>query len=246
MWLHYTKRVYTEKEKRLGGREATMVAGVVHSKLREISLFQDLPEAALLELAKHARLMEVPAGEVLFDQDDPGDAFYLIDEGQAHIMRKYENGEEVCLKTLGPFDVVGELSMVVGQPRTGSVVTASDCTLIGLDREVFMEVIDRVPGAAVNVMQQLGLRLYQMNLQVREHAIGNAAARVASIILLLASDKAGEVPGVQRINRMARAAGMDGDALDRMLREWVRQGIIDYDGRLLVVKNVEALRDIAG
>lgn len=223
-----------------------MVAGVVHSKLREISLFQDLPEAALLELAKHARLMEVPAGEVLFDQDDPGDAFYLIDEGQAHIMRKYDNGEEVCLKTLGPFDVVGELSMVVGQPRTGSVVTASDCTLIALDREPFMEVIDRVPGAAVSVMQQLGLRLYHMNLQVREHAIGNAAARVASIMLLLAGDKAGEVPGVQRINRMARAAGMDGDALDRMLREWMRQGIIDYDGRLLVVKNVDALREIAG
>ncbi len=223
-----------------------MVAGVIHHKLREFSLFQDLSEEALLELAKHARLLEMPAGEVLFNQDDPGDAFYLIDEGQAHIMRTYDNGEEVCLKTLGPFDVVGELSMVVGQPRTGAVVTASDCTLIALDREVFLQVIDRIPGAAMSVLHQLGLRLYHMNLQVREHAIGNAAARIASIILLLAGDKAGEVPGVLRITRMARAAGMDGDALDRTLRDWVRHGVVDYDGRHLVVKNVDALRDIAG
>lgn len=223
-----------------------MVAGVVHQKLREISLFQELSEEALLELAKHARIMEVPAGEVLFNQDDPGDAFYLIEDGQAHIMRRYDNGEEVCLKTLGPFDVVGELSMVVGQPRTGAVVTVSDCTLIGLDRKAFLEVIDQIPGAAMSVLHRLGLRLYQLNLQVREHAIGNAAARIASILLLLAGDKSGEVPGSIRITRMARAGGIDGDALDRMLREWVRQGVIDYDGRRMVVKNVDILRDIAG
>ncbi|MBI5930923.1 MAG: Crp/Fnr family transcriptional regulator [Chloroflexi bacterium] len=223
-----------------------MVAEVIHHKLREISLFQDLSETTLLELAKHARLLEVPAGEVLFDQGDPGDAFYLIDDGQAHIVRKYDNGEEVTLKTLGPFDVVGELSMVVGQPRTGAVVTASDCTLIALDREAFLKVVGHTPGAAMSVLHQLGLRLYHMNLQVREHAIGNAAARVASIILLLAGDKAGEVPGVLRITRMARAGGVDSDTLDRMLREWVRQNFIEYDGRRLVVKNVDALRDIAG
>jgi CRP-like cAMP-binding protein len=223
-----------------------MVAEVTYHKLREISLFQDLSEEALLELARHARLMEVPAGEVLFKQDDPGDAFYLLEDGQAHIMREYENGEEVCLKTLGPYDVIGELSMVVGQPRTGAVVTASDCTLIALDRQSFLAIIEQVPGAAMSVLHQLGLRLYHMNLQVREHAIGNAAARVASLVLLLAGDKAGEIPYVMRITRMGRAAGIDADSLDRMLREWVRQGHIEYDGRRLVVKNVDALHDIAG
>jgi CRP-like cAMP-binding protein len=224
----------------------TTTTQVTAQKLREISLLQEASAEALTELAAHAFVRDLHAGETLFEQDAPGDAFYLIEEGQMHIVRHYASGEEVVLATLGPYDVVGELSGVVGQPRTGSVVAASDCTLIGLEHRALMHAVEHIPGVASSVMRQLGLRLYRMNLQVREHAIGNAQARVASLLLLLAGDKPGLITPTARIIRMARATGMDPDMLERLLREWARLGYLEFDGRRLGLRSVEAIRGIAG
>jgi CRP-like cAMP-binding protein len=223
-----------------------MTVAITPSRLREISLFKDLADEALAELARHCRIQELHAGETLFRQGDPGDAFYLLEDGQIHIVREYPTGEEVVLATYGPYYVIGELSMIVGQPRTGSVVAVSDCELIALERDALIQVCEKMPEVATKVMHDLGLRLYAMNLQVREHAIGNVQARVASLLLLLCGYQEGTFPHPLRVTRMARTVGMDADLLDRLLQKWVSLGYLSYDGRTLTVRNVDALRDIAG
>lgn len=223
-----------------------MTAAIDPNRLREIIMFKDLPDDALSELAAHCRVMELPADETLFKQGDPGDSFYLLEDGQVHIMRQYPNGEEIVLATYGPYYIIGELSMLVGQPRTGSVVAVSDCDLLALDRDDLMKICDQYPVVAKNMLLNLGLRLYHMNLAVREQAIGNVQARIASMILLLAGYQVGVVPNLVRVTRMARSAAVDADMLDRMLQKWVNMGYIAYDGQTLEVKNLEALRDLAG
>ncbi len=188
-----------------------MAIAVDYQRLREISLLNQVSDEGLAAIARRCVHLEVAAGETLFHQGDPGDAFYLLEDGQIHIVRQYDTGEEVVLATYGPYYTIGELSMLVGQPRTGSVVAVSDLQLLRLNRDDFARACDSVPGVATAVLSQVGLRFYQMNLQVREHAIGNVPARVGSLLLLLARDKAGAIPGASRITRMARAVGVDGD-----------------------------------
>lgn len=220
--------------------------GVDYRSLKNAMLFKNMPDETLMELAKHCQLMELPADEMLFQQDDPGDALYLLEEGQVHIVRKYPNGEEVILDTEGPYYVIGELSMLAGQPRTGGVLAVSDCTLIALKHEAFMDVCRRIPGLASAVMTYLATRLYRMNLMVRENAIGNMAARIASVLLLLSGGKAGEVPTDVRVNRIARAAAVNADTVERMLQDWTKAGYITFDGRRLTIHNSEVLQNMSG
>ena len=234
---------YTRQQHSKGGKRPMTITP---NRLREASLFKELSEDALIELAKHCTLIELAADEMLFDQDDPGDAVYMIEDGQIHIVRTYANGEEVVLATHGPYYTAGEISGLVGQPRTGAVVAVSDCTLIKLERDALYTALKSVSGAALDVLHRLGLRFYHMNLMVREHAIGNVVARVASLLMLLSGNQEGPVQAIARINRMARACGLDADMLDRVLLDMTNQGFIEYDGRHLNIKNIEAIRDFAG
>ncbi len=215
-------------------------------KLRDAEIFKNLPEDILQELAGYCRCVELSAGETLFEQNAPGDSLYVLQTGQIHVMRQYPDGEQVVLATEGPYYVIGELSMLVEQPRTGTVVAVSDSTLIALQRNAFVEVCTRWPELAVSVMAYLGQRLYRLNLQVREHAIGNTAARVATLLVLLSGGKNGPVEAHIRVSRIARATATDADVVERLLQDWTRRGYIDYESRRITIHDIETLRDIAG
>ena len=157
--------------------------------LRDVDMFRAVDEVALRELAEHCRRIELMAGATLFEQNSPSDALYVLETGQIHILRQYEDGEHVVLATEVPWYVIGDLSMLAAQPRTGAVEAVSDCTLIALQRSAFFTLCKQHIGLALAVQEQLAQRLFRMNLRARENAIGNMAARVASLLLLMAGDR---------------------------------------------------------
>jgi CRP/FNR family transcriptional regulator len=118
--------------------------------------------------------------------------------------------------------------------------------LIALPREGFNQVCESHPELAVAVMNYLGMRLYRMNLLVREFAISNEAARVASVLLLVSGDQDGAVSSEVRIRRVARAAATDADVVDRLLKSWVDEGYITFDGRRLTIHDIAMIQKIAG
>ncbi len=219
---------------------------VKYQDLRDASLFKAVSDEALIELAKHCQYVELMAGEFLFHQGDPGDTLYILHDGQVHIVRRYPSGEEIVLATEGPYYAIGDLSMLSNQPRTGGVLAVSDCTLIALRRDAFLAACARIPEIAAKAVGDLSQRLYRMNLLVREYAIGNVAARIASAVVLLSGGHNGVVPGTVRANRLARAVAIDADAVERILKDWEKRGYISFDNRTLTIHNIEALDNIAG
>jgi CRP-like cAMP-binding protein len=215
-------------------------------KLRDADMFKHLSDEVLQALAAHCHEMELQAGATLFEQNSPGDAMYLLETGQIHIVRQDPDGEQIILATEGPYYMIGDLSMLVGQPRTGSVVAVSDCTLIALSRAAFDSVCAQSPELAVKVLAHVAQRLYRTTLQVREHAIGNVPARVATLLVLLSGGRNGPINAHIRVSRMARATATSADTVERLLNDWERNGIIDYDARKITINDIEALRDIAG
>lgn len=223
-----------------------MIAEVRYNQLRDASLFKDFPDEVLQDLAKYCHYEELHAGETLFHQDDPSDALYILEEGQIHVIRKHDDGAEVVLATENPFYAIGELSMLANRPRSGTVVAVTDCALIGLEREALVKACESVPEVGVKLTAYLSQRLYRMNLLVRENAIGNLAARVASVLMLLSRGKAGPVSAKIRVSRVARAVSVDADAVERIFQEWAKEGFITLDGLDLTVNDIDAIRNLAG
>lgn len=214
--------------------------------LKDVELFKGVSESALIELAKSCRAVELRAGETLFRQDDPGDTFYVLADGQVHIIREYADGEQVILATEGPYYVVGELSTLVNQPRTGSVIAVSDSTLIAIERKAFEVVCAQVPDVAMRVLYNLGHRLYRMNLRVREQALGNVEARVASALLLLCGGRNGQVEKRIYLSRVARASATDPDRVERLFQHWDEKGYLTFEHGQITIHDLTAIKQIAG
>ncbi|XP_067671089.1 cAMP-dependent protein kinase regulatory subunit isoform X1 [Haliotis asinina] len=76
------------------------------------------------------------AGEVIIQQGDEGDNFYVLDQGEVDI---YVNGEHVT--TIGEGGSFGELALIYGTPRAATVKAKSDVKLWGIDRDSYRRIL---------------------------------------------------------------------------------------------------------
>ncbi len=87
-----------------------------------------------------------------------GDAFFVILEGQARVVRR---GRTV--DTLWPGDFFGEISLLDGGPRTASVIAATPLRCLLLLRKEFAEVLGTDAAIAAKVLREMGSRLRRMD-----------------------------------------------------------------------------------
>jgi CRP-like cAMP-binding protein len=109
---------------------------VLARELRRVPLFRDLPQADILAVFDCLSEVEVGAGEVLCRRGDAGDRAYILERGELEA-RLGLGPQGVALRRLGPGDVVGEMSLVTGQPRSADVVALTGAVLWVLDEADF-------------------------------------------------------------------------------------------------------------
>lgn len=104
--------------------------------LAEGSVLGALSVAAVEYLLMEGRIVELAAGETLFDVDEPADSFYVVCGGEVDFFRYFEQ-EMRCLRTLGFGAEVGFVAMIALQNRSGRVAAHSDCVLLEISTALF-------------------------------------------------------------------------------------------------------------
>lgn len=123
-------------------------------QLREVALFGAFGPRQLEAVGRHVDRAQRAAGQVLVRQGDRGEEMMLLLSGKATVER-----DGKVLATLGPNDVVGELSLIDRQPRTATVTATEDCDLLVMHHRDFATLMDEVPDFAHNVLLSLAQRL---------------------------------------------------------------------------------------
>src|SRR5918912_3276765 len=99
-----------------------MSSGVDTARLLgRVSLFADLSERDLAELAQVAVPRSWLAGEVVFREGDSGDTCYVIRAGTVRVTRRHSDGRLITLAELRDGDIFGELAMFGGETRSATV-----------------------------------------------------------------------------------------------------------------------------
>lgn len=100
-------------------------------------------------------------GQTIFLEGDEADAGYIIEEGAIEIRRKNNQGTPTVLATLGQGQCVGEMSLLLQQPRSATAIATADVRLRRFTRETFAETVAADPKFALAMLQQLAERLYE-------------------------------------------------------------------------------------
>lgn len=124
---------------------ATKKREMYNSFLSKVRLLESMSAYDRIKLADALRTEEFQDGEYIVRQGEPGDVFYLIEEGSAVAMKLFEGKTEAQeVETYKAGDYFGELALLTGEPRAASVVAKSYCKVATLDRKSFKRLLGSV------------------------------------------------------------------------------------------------------
>jgi CRP/FNR family transcriptional regulator, cyclic AMP receptor protein len=132
--------------------------------LSDVPLFSACSKRDLGQIAALVDEIDVPEGRVLTRQGEPGWECFVIAEGQATATLR---GRRAA--SLGPGDVVGEMSLLDQGPRSATVTAKTDMHLLVLTSRSFSALIHRFPRVARRIMAALAERLREAQPRRPEH-----------------------------------------------------------------------------
>ena len=95
-------------------------------------LFRGVDAAALDRLTADARVVALRGGDYLFRTGDTADRLFVVRAGRLRVLAETEDGPRV-VRELGPGDVLGELALLTGSPRSASAQAIRDSELLSLE-----------------------------------------------------------------------------------------------------------------
>jgi uncharacterized membrane protein len=129
--------------------------------LSEVPLFEKLDEEERNNLAAGLEAVQYPAGEMIFQTNEPGDALYIIRSGKVEIFVKDDTGHRVVLETAAEGDFFGDISLLDNGPRTASALVTEDVEALRLRRTELEKFVKKRPEAAMDILTVMGRRLRQ-------------------------------------------------------------------------------------
>jgi len=122
--------------------------------LATVGLFSRCTKRELRAIARHSQLASLPAGTELIHQGDPGDALFVVLEGEVQVL-----DGEVVIHESGPGSYFGELAILDGEPRTASVTATTDVTIAVIGIRMFRTLLREFPDLAEQLLVGLAAEL---------------------------------------------------------------------------------------
>jgi CRP-like cAMP-binding protein len=131
--------------------EEESLSGFLHS----VPVFGELGSRDLAFLERIVHVRHYHPHEIVFEEGDPGSGMYVLRAGRVKIFLRQNETDEQELTQLGPGDFFGETTLTAPAPRSASVRTLDNTTLIGLFRADLLETALKNPAVANRIL--LGL-----------------------------------------------------------------------------------------
>lgn len=126
--------------------------------LARLPLFENVSKRELGQIAAKTVEMDRPAGTILTRAGRDGGLMFVILEGVAEVEK-----DGTLLGRLGPGDVIGELSLIDGQPRSADVRAVTDLKVLELAQDDFRSLVDSSPKFVQSLLKALSLRIRDMD-----------------------------------------------------------------------------------
>src|SRR2546425_1853724 len=144
-----------------------MAAGIDPAFLRASDLFENQPEEVLKAVLVQGQLQEYGPGEIVFRQGDEGDRLYIVKSGALEVLASpTDAADPITVAYLGPGEVLGELALLTGSPRSASARVPERAELFTVDKAVFLDLMKTLPAFARNLCLVLAKRLEATTLKM--------------------------------------------------------------------------------
>ncbi len=193
---------------------------------------------------------QLEAQQVLFHQDDPAEALYLVEAGRLKLSQLTATGQTVIVRLVPPGELCAAIAVLDGKsyPFTGSAAEPSRVRL--WPRSRLRDLFRRVPRLEANVLEIVGSHAREMMDKFRQLATEPVPQRVARALLRLAESAGQAVRDGTRIERVTQQDLADLTAttlysVNRVLSDWQTEGVVTRSRARIVIRDEARLRRLA-
>jgi len=186
-------------------------------------VFGVLSEVRRQRLAANGQVVTLLPGALLCQKGDPGDAAYLVLEGELEVRTVSRGGRLVRLAALGRGEIAGEMAVLDGAERSADMVAARSTRLLKVTRGALVEALIAEPLAAIALIETLTGRLRQTDQALEALHILDLGGRLASLLISEAGTH-GLVSLTQ--GEMAHRIGASREKVNRQLGRWRIEGLV--------------------
>jgi CRP/FNR family cyclic AMP-dependent transcriptional regulator len=203
-------------------------------------------------LLGRATIRTLPAGDVLMHEGDPTDHVLVLLSGWVRAYANGWGGQVVLLALRGPGDVIGDIAVLQGWPRTVTIDTLQKTEFAQFSHDGFLKCLHDRPAVAIALLQQFAVRLRYAEEKRIGSATMDVAQRVAAFLVELADAHGspstdGMVVGMPLTQEdVANSIGGSRRAVARALKTFRDRGMLITGRRTFVVAKLDVLRQLAG
>lgn len=218
-------------------------------QLRQSLLFAQVPQEALLDTARVVIVRQFRAGELLLEQDVPGDTLHLLTRGSVRVTRASPTGRERILGDIYAPGVVGETAVLDQGERSASVRALEEVHSLMLHRQHFEQLLQRHPRMLWSLTVMLAQRITMLNDelivlgQTTETALAHVFSRMYAQRLGAGVPNPHLLP-LSTAEVMSRV-GASRETVTRVLRRMEQQGLLRNGSGGIQLLDTSALEELA-
>ena len=217
-----------------------------------IPIFSDLAAAELDGLLDIAMTRTLRADEMLFERGAEGNEFFTIMEGRLKATAEGPDGRELVFSIMETGDVIGEIALFDGEPRSLRVTAIEPSRLLAIHRADFLHFLERHPAITHKLLAALARRVRSATSLMEDAVFMNVGNRLAKRLVHLAKLYGQQAPRGLRIGiklsqrELGELIGASRETVNKQLRTWADADVLDWgeDGQI-VIRSPEGLETLA-
>ncbi|GAB6098365.1 Crp/Fnr family transcriptional regulator [Halanaerocella petrolearia] len=159
---------------------------MINPFLAKINIFQDLNKQELKEIDRITYKETYQKNEIIFLEEEIGDAIYIIVDGLVKVFKMDETGREKTLSLLSKSDFFGEMALLDNNLRSASVKAIKDCQVLVIEKSKFKQVVAEYPEISLKIIAILSQRLRKANDQIQNLTFKSVQERLEAELKELA------------------------------------------------------------
>jgi CRP-like cAMP-binding protein len=183
------------------------------------------------------------AGEMIFSEFEPGDTFYLIQEGRVELVKVIGDMEKT-LDILHPSEMFGEMAVLENSPRSATAIALDKVQVLEFNRKNFEILISGNPQIALRLLRMFARRIFDSKRKFLILTLDDLHARIADVFLMLDEVQTGLDQTTERrefqtsVDDIAHWAAMSVPEAREIISHFVNQRRMEVFNDTIVVKNI--------
>lgn len=217
----------------------------MHSLLRELPLFERIDLTALERIAAGASEVDAPGNTVIFKRDDACRGLHVVVSGQVKLALQGAQGTERVVELVGPGGVFGEIAVLNGRHLL-TAETLADTRLVHFAKALVLAELERTPAFTRGLVAILSRRFQHLLGALEDCTLRSGTERVAGYLLSrlpphpVNGHAVITLPAKKGV--IASQLNLTHEHFSRLLHEIEAAGLIQVDGREILISDIGRLR----